>query len=76
MPRQDSGVKVLEGKYCDKLRQIGAKGLAGYYGFTTIEKLKIGSVKVIRSSRIFGNQLFGNQMGIHPGLFHERFLKV
>lgn len=38
LPRQDSGVKVLEGNYCDKLRQIGAIGLAGYYGFTTIEE--------------------------------------
>ena len=46
LPRQDSGVKVLEGNYCDKLRQIGAIGLAGYYGFTTIEGLKIKSVKV------------------------------
>ena len=35
---KDSGVKVLEGNYCDKLRQIGAIGLAGYYGFTTIEE--------------------------------------
>lgn len=47
LPRQDSGVKVLEGKYCDKLRQIGAIGLVGYYGFTTIERLKIKSVKVM-----------------------------
>lgn len=40
LPRQDSGVKVLEGNYCDKLRQIGAIGLVGYYGFTTIEETK------------------------------------
>lgn len=40
MSRQDSGVKVLEGNYCDKLRQIGAIGLVGYYGFTTIEEAK------------------------------------
>ena len=45
LPRQDSSVKVLEGNYCDKLRQIGAIGLAGYYGFTTIEETKIRSVK-------------------------------
>lgn len=47
LPRKDSGVKVLEGKYCDKLRQIGAMGLVGYYGFITIERLKIKSVKVM-----------------------------
>ena len=57
LPRQDNGVKGLEGKYCDKLGQIGAIGLVEYYGFTTIEKLKIGSVKIIRGSRIFGNQV-------------------
>ena len=33
-------MKVLEGNYCDKLRQIGAIGLVGYYGFTTIEETK------------------------------------
>lgn len=31
VPRQESGVKVLECNYCDKLRQIGAIGLMGYY---------------------------------------------
>ena len=41
VPWQDSSVKVLEGNYCDKLRQIGAIGLVGYYGFTTIEETKI-----------------------------------
>ena len=45
LPRQDSGVKVLEGNYCDKLRQISAIGLVRYYGFTTIEETKIRSVK-------------------------------
>lgn len=47
LPRQDSGVKVLEGNYCDKLRQIGAIGLSGYYGFTTIEKFKIKGVYIM-----------------------------
>ena len=47
VPRQDSGVKVLEGNYCDKLRQIGAIGLSGYYGFTTIEKFKIKGVYIM-----------------------------
>ena len=46
MPRQDSGVKVLEGKYCDKLRQIGAGGLVGYYGFTTIEEVKTRYIEI------------------------------
>lgn len=45
VPRQDSRVKGLEGNYRDKLRQIGAIGLVGYYGFTTIEETKIRSVK-------------------------------
>lgn len=40
LPRQDSGMKVLEGNYCDKTGQIGAIGLVGYYGFTTIEGFK------------------------------------
>ena len=36
LPRQDSGMKVLEGNNSDKLRQIGAMGLVRYYSFTTI----------------------------------------
>ena len=40
---KNSGVKVLEGNYCDKLRQISAIGLVGYYNFTTIEETKIRS---------------------------------
>ena len=38
---------MLEGNYCDKLRQIGAIGLSGYYGFTTIEKFKIKGVYIM-----------------------------
>ena len=45
LPRQGTSVRWLEGQYCDKLRQIGAIGLMGYYGFTTSEGLKIESVK-------------------------------
>lgn len=45
VPRQERNVKVLEGNYCDKLRQIGAIGLVGYYGFTTIAESKIENVK-------------------------------
>ena len=39
LPRQGTSGRGLEGQYCDKLRQIGAIGLMGYYGFTTIERL-------------------------------------
>ena len=30
-----------------KSRQIGATGAAGYYGFTTSERLKIGECKIM-----------------------------
>lgn len=43
--RKDSGVRVPEGNYCDKPRQIGAIGLAWHYGFATIERLKIKSMQ-------------------------------
>ncbi len=33
--RQETGMKVLEGNYCDKTGQIGVIRLPGYYGFTT-----------------------------------------
>ena len=36
---------VPEGGSCDKLRQIGAIGPVGYYGFTTIEEAEIKSGK-------------------------------
>lgn len=45
VPWQGCGTKVLECNYCDKLRQIGAIGLVGYYGFTTIAESKIENVK-------------------------------
>lgn len=45
MPQQETGMQVLEGNYCDKTGQIGAIGLVGYYGFTTIEEIKIRNVK-------------------------------
>lgn len=38
---QNSGVKVLERNYYDKLRQSSAIGLVGYYNFTTLEETKI-----------------------------------
>ena len=40
---KNSGVKVLEGNYYDKLRQSSAIGLVGYYNFTTLEETKIRS---------------------------------
>lgn len=45
LPRQHRGMKALEGNYCDKLRQIDAIGLDGYYGFTTNDEFEIYNVK-------------------------------
>ncbi len=43
-------MKMLEGNYCDKTWQIGAIGLEGYYGFTTIEGLNMRNVVIAVSS--------------------------
>lgn len=51
--RQDSGVRVLEGNYCDKTGQIGAIGMVEYYGFTTIERIKKRNVKLCGMSLVF-----------------------
>lgn len=66
MPRQDSGVKVLEGNYCDKPGQIGAIGLVGYYGFTTIGGFKTKSVKaaVWRQKILFSDRLYYSDISI------------
>lgn len=38
---------MLGGGSCDKWGQIGAIGVVGYYGFTTIERFKIVKCKIL-----------------------------
>ncbi len=45
LPRKETGVKVLEGNYCDKTGQIAAVEGEEYYGFTTNAGIKVYNVK-------------------------------